>query len=66
MSKSNRYSPGIRQRTVRMVFNQEAEYSSQWAALVAIVPNIGCTQETPRSWVRQTERDTGRQEGAKV
>ena len=50
MSKSNRYSPGIRQRTVRMVFNQEAEYSSQWAALVAIVPNIGCTPETLRSW----------------
>jgi len=66
MSKSNRQSPGIRQRAVRMVFNQEADYSSQWAALGALVPNIGCTPETLRSWVCQTERDTGGREGTKV
>ena len=64
MSKSNRYSPEVRQRAVRMVFDHEADYSSQWAALGAIAPKIGCTPETLRSWVRQAERDTGRREGA--
>lgn len=64
MSKSNRYSPEVRQRAVRMVFDHEADYSSQWAALGAIAPKIGCTPETLLSWVRQAERDTGRREGA--
>ena len=64
MSKSNRYSPEVRQRAVRMVFDHEADYSSQWAALGAIAPKIGCTPETLRSWVRQAERDTGRRESA--
>jgi len=64
MSKSNRYSPEVRQRAVRMVFDHEADYSSQWAALGAIAPKIGCTPETLRSWVRQAERDTERREGA--
>tara|TARA_R110001599_G_scaffold97946_4_gene252187 strand:- start:7553 stop:7873 length:321 start_codon:yes stop_codon:yes gene_type:complete len=63
MSKSNRYSPEVRQRAVRMVFDHEADYSSQWAALGAIAPKTGCTPETLRSWVRQAERDSGRREG---
>ena len=64
MSKSNRYSPEVRQRAVRMVFDHEADYSSQWAALGAIASKICCTPETLRSWDRQAERDTGRREGA--
>ena len=46
-----------------MVFEHEADYPSQWAALSAIAPKIGCTPETLRSWVRQAERDAGRREG---
>ncbi len=64
MNTSKRYAPEVRQRAVRMVFDHEADYPSQWAAIGAIVPKIGCTPETLRSWVRQAERDTGRREGA--
>ena len=46
-----------------MVFEHEADYPSQWAALSAIAPKIGCTPETLRSWVRQAERNAGRREG---
>ena len=63
MNTSKRYAPEVRQRAVRMVFDHEADYPSQWAAIGAIAPKIGCTPETLRNWVRQAERDAGRREG---
>jgi transposase-like protein len=63
MSKSNRYSPEVRTRAVRMVFEHEHDYPSQWAAIKSIAEKIGCTAETLRSWLRQAERDQGRRAG---
>ncbi len=63
MNKSNRYSPEVRERAVRMVFEHEREYSSQWSAMCSIAKKIGCTAETLRSWVRRAETDQGRRGG---
>jgi transposase len=63
MNKSARYSPEVRERAVRLVFEHQGEYPSQWAALESIAPKIGCTAETLRKWVRRTERDQGVREG---
>jgi len=63
MNKTTRYSPEVRERAVRMVFEHQADYDSQWAALNSIAGKIGCTAETLRKWVRQAERDQGRREG---
>lgn len=63
MSKSTRYSPEVRERAVRMVFDHQREYPSQWQAVVSIATKIGCTAETLRKWVRRAEIDTGRGEG---
>lgn len=63
MSKAKRYSPEVRERAVRMLFEHEKEYESRWAALVSISSKIGCTAETLRSWVKQSEIDTGRRDG---
>ena len=63
MSKSTRYSPEVRERAVRMVFDHQREYPSQWQAVVSIATKIGCTAETLRKWVRRAEIDTGRREG---
>ncbi len=48
MNRATRYSPEIRERAVRMVFEHQAEYDSQWAALNSIADKIGCTAETLR------------------
>jgi len=63
MSKSNRYSPEVRDRAVRMVFEHEHDYPSPWATIQSIAAKIGCTAETLRKWVRQKERDQGRRAG---
>jgi transposase len=63
MNKTTKYSPEVRERSVRLVFEQEKEHGSQWAAIGAIAAKIGCTAETLRKWVRQAERDQGRRNG---
>ena len=63
MSRSSRYSPEFRERAVRMLLEQQDEYSSQWAAMGAIASKLGCTAETLRKWVRQSEIDQGKREG---
>jgi transposase len=64
MSKTmNKYSPEVRERAVRMVFDHQAEHASQWATIMSIAPKIGCNPETLRSWVRQAERDAGTRPG---
>lgn len=63
MDRRTRYSPEVRERAVRMVFEHEGEYASQWSAMVLISQKFGCTTETLRRWVRQAETDRGRRAG---
>ena len=48
---------------VRLVFEHEKQYESQWAAISSIASKIGCSAEALRKWVRQAERDQGRRNG---
>ncbi len=63
MNKSTRYSPEVRERAVRLVFEHQGEHASQWAALTSIASKIGCTPETLRKWVRRAETDQGQRSG---
>ena len=63
MAGTKRYSPEVRERAVRLVFEHQHEHSSQWSAIVSISSKFGMTPQTLCSWVRQAERDTGRRSG---
>ena len=63
MERRSKYSPEVKERAVRMVFDQRHQHESQWSALSSIAQKVGCTSETLRKWVRQAERDTGQRAG---
>ena len=63
MKKSNKFSPEVRERAVRMVLEQRGEYSSLWAAIESIAPKIGCVPQTLDEWVRTHEVETGMRDG---
>ncbi|TCO75548.1 transposase [Chromatocurvus halotolerans] len=63
MTKQSRYSPEFRERAVRMLLDQQGEHESQWAAMNSIAAKVGCTAETLRKWVRQSEKDLGLRDG---
>ncbi len=60
---TNRFSPEVRTRAVRMVLDHEGEHASRWAAVVSIATKIGCTPQTLNEWVKRTEVDSGRKPG---
>jgi transposase len=63
MNKSNKFSPEVRERAVRMVQEHRGEYSSLWAAVESIAPKIGCVPQTLLEWVKRAEIDSGQREG---
>ena len=60
---TNKFSPEVRSRAVRMVLDHEGEYASRWAAVVSIAAKIGCTPQTLNAWVKKAEVDSGRKPG---
>jgi len=63
MNRSTRYPKEVRERAVRLVFEHEREYSSQWAAISSIAGKLGMTPETLRKRVRRAETDEGLRPG---
>ncbi len=63
MARRSRFSQEVRERAVRMVFDHANEYGSEWEAMCSIAEKIGCSAETLRKWVRQTEVDSGHRGG---
>ncbi len=63
MNKTNKFSPEVRERAVRLVQEHRDEYPSLWAAVESIAPKIGCVPQTLLDWVKRDEVDSGQRDG---
>src|SRR3954465_7255621 len=57
------YPREVRERAVRMVFEHQGEYPSQWKAIESISAKLSINHETLRQWVRRAEVDAGQRPG---
>ena len=60
---TNKFSPEVRGRAVRMVLDHAGEHPSRWAAVTPIAAKIGCTPQTLNEWMKKAEVDSGRKPG---
>jgi len=63
MDRHTRYPAEVKERAVRMVFERQDEYGSQWQAISSIATKLGMTPESLRKWVRRAEIDAGERPG---
>ena len=63
METRKRYSQEVKERAVRLLRDHAGDYESEWQAMRSIASKIGCTAETLRKWVRQSEIDKGARSG---
>ncbi len=60
---TNKFSPEVRARAVRMLLEHESEHPSRWAAATSIAGKIGCSTHTLMEWVKRADIEAGRAPG---
>lgn len=63
MSKTNKYSPEVRERAVRLVQEARKDYPRYGSAVESIAPKIGCAAVTLHEWVKKHKIETGVRDG---
>ena len=62
-SPGNRFSTEVRARAVRMVLENEADYTSRSQAVASIAEKIGCSGATLHDWVKRQAVEDGERDG---
>jgi transposase len=57
------YPAEVKERPVRMVFDHQGDYPTQWKAIESIAAKLQINHETLRQWVRRAETDLGKRPG---
>jgi transposase len=55
---TNKFSPKVRTRAVRMILDHESDYLSRRSAVVSVADEIGCAPQTLHEWVKKAEVDS--------
>lgn len=57
---TNKFSPEVRERAMRLVFDNVGQHGSRWQVIVSTAAKIGCTAHMLDEWVKKAEGDSGK------
>jgi transposase len=63
MAPPKKYSPELRERAVRMVFEVREQSGEKTGSIARVADQLGVHREALRTWVRQSEVDAGKRPG---
>jgi transposase len=55
MNRRTKYPPELRERAIRMVYEQREHHETQWSAIESVAQKIDCTAQTLKNWIAKAE-----------